>query len=94
MTWKCTDRVWKDGWLDDPATQWRMMIEVRYEGPFERIECWLWTIDRKTRLLRREVSNTSVRGRLAILAEALDQRWRNWYVRRGMYPSDRWRREI
>lgn len=91
---RCTDSVWEDGWLDNPVTQWRMAIEVKYEGPFERLECWLWTIDRRTHLLRREVASGSLRGRLAILAEALDRYWRNWYVRRGRWPSDRWLRRM
>ena len=82
------------GWLEDPAAQWRLAINVWYEGPFERAGYWLLAIDRTTNEIWREVPDGSLQNWLANRAEALDRAWRGWYVRRRRWPPDRWVRKV
>lgn len=82
------------GFPDDPATLWRMTIQIRYEGPFDRLGNWLLCIDPVTCEILREVPAGSLRDWLAARAERLDAIWRGWYVRHGRYPPDRWRRRL
>lgn len=79
--------------LDDPVVQRRLLLHIRYEGPFERVMNWLWCLDPVTNEILREVPEGSPRNWLACRAEALDRAWREWYVRRRRMPSGRWRRK-
>ena len=80
-------------WLEeDPESQWRFVIHIWYEGPFERAMNWLLAIDRETNEVWRDVPDGSPRSWLADRAEDLDRIWRDWYVRRHRRPPSRWLR--
>jgi hypothetical protein len=70
----------------------RLVLQVMYEGPWERAMNWLWAIDRKTNKLRREVKAGSLRDRLTCWAEARHSVWVNRYVATGQDPPARWKR--
>lgn len=72
----------------------RLLIEVFYEGPWERVMNWLLGIDPRTNELRWEVSDGSVLDRLSQMAENRHHRWINRYAARGQNPPDRWKRRV
>lgn len=70
----------------------RLLLSIMYSGPYEKIEAWAWTIDRRTLEIRKEIPEGSWRDRLASWAERKDHAWRERYVDQGIHPRKIWLR--
>lgn len=70
----------------------RGVLNIFYEGPWDRLMNWLYGIDRKTNEIRTEIKDDGIRARLAEWAEARHFAWTDHYVRAGKNPPDRWKR--
>lgn len=79
--------VWQPG---SPANR-RLMLHLRFEGPWERAMHWLFAT-RPDGTIWRTVRQGSVREWLATWCEMRDIAWRTRHACRGSEPSARWRR--
>lgn len=71
-----------------------LRILIFYEGPFDRMACWLWRVKSTEPPTKKEVLDGSFRDRLACICDRLDLRWRFYYASRGKTPHPRWKRRI
>ncbi len=70
----------------------RLLLAVRYSGPWERAQLWLDAIDPRTGETRKDVRDGSLRSRLAAFCDRRDYAWRARWERRGTDPPPRWKR--
>lgn len=74
----------------------RLLLNTKYEGPWERLASWLWKLHKAdadgNHAPEHYVADGSVRDRLAIWAERRDRDWREGHVLKGTSPSQRWER--
>jgi hypothetical protein len=82
------------GVRDEVATR-RLVLSVMYSGPWERVTSWLYKLhqaDADGNLP--EVTDNSLRGRLAEWTDRRDWKWREKYVQKDTRPNDRWKRKV
>lgn len=72
----------------------RLLVFIRYEGPWERLWLWLMAIDRTTNEIKFEVPEGSLRDRLADFCDRRDIAWRRRWARRyPVLPRAVWERK-
>lgn len=74
----------------------RLLLCVLYKGPWDRATAWLYKmhkVDANGNIpAHHEVTDNSLRGRLAEWTDKRDRAWREKYVRAGKKPHPRWKR--